>query len=153
VRLWRISDFADLSGEGGRIADGRWHSVGRPIVYLADHPASALLENLVHLEIDPEDLPDTYQLIEVDVPDTVEMDELDPGKLTKANDKWRNDLAFTRSQGDAWLSGGRTALLRPPSVMLPKARNVLLNPAHKDAKRVRIVGTARPPYDRRLFET
>ncbi len=153
MRLWRISDFADLSGEGGRIAGGRWHSRGRPIVYLSEHPALALLENLVHLEIDSDDLPDTYQLIEVAVPDDVEMDELDPGKLTKANNKWRNDLAFTRAQGDAWLIAGRTALLRLPSVVLPKATNVLLNPAHKDAKRARIVGTTQPPYDRRLFET
>lgn len=130
---------------------GRWHSRGAPIVYLAEDPALALVENLVHLEIDPDDLPDTYQLIEVDLPDDVETEELDAGKLTKTNANWRTDLFFTRSQGDEWLGSGRTALLRVPSVVLPKSQNVLLNPAHTDAKRARVVGTTRPPYDRRLF--
>ena len=44
MRLWRISDFADLAGEGGLLVSGRWHSRGRRIVYLSDHPATALIE-------------------------------------------------------------------------------------------------------------
>jgi len=69
VRLWRISNYSDLSGPGGLKASGRWHEKGRHVVYTSDHPASALLEAMVHLEIDFEDLPDTYQLLEIDVPD------------------------------------------------------------------------------------
>jgi RES domain-containing protein len=57
MRLWRISNYADLSGEGGRRAEGRWHERGRPVVYLAEHAALALLETMVHLEIEYEDLP------------------------------------------------------------------------------------------------
>ena len=50
MELWRISNYADLSGAGdGLLAAGRWHTRGRRIVYLADHPASALLEMLVHM--------------------------------------------------------------------------------------------------------
>ena len=151
MRLWRISNHADLSGEGGRVVGGRWHSRGRPVVYLAEHPALALVENIVHLEIDPDDLPDTYQLIEVDLPDDVETEELDADKLTKTNANWRTNLAFTRGLGDAWLSAGRTALIRMPSVVLPSSINLLVNPAHADARQARIVSTTRPPYDRRLF--
>jgi len=47
MELWRISNYADLSGAGGLQAAGRWHTRGKRIVYLADHPASALLEMLV----------------------------------------------------------------------------------------------------------
>jgi RES domain-containing protein len=50
MELWRISNYADLSGAGGLRAAGRWHSQGKRIVYLADHPSSALLEMLVHLD-------------------------------------------------------------------------------------------------------
>ena len=57
MRLWRISNHASLTGEGGLYASGRWHTRGQRVVYLADHPASALLEVMVHLEIDAEDLP------------------------------------------------------------------------------------------------
>jgi hypothetical protein len=49
--LWRISNFAGLKGIGGLRALGRWHFAGRPVVYLAEHPAGALLETLVHQEI------------------------------------------------------------------------------------------------------
>jgi RES domain-containing protein len=34
--LWRISNYSDLSGKGGKLASGRWHTAGRRIVYLAD---------------------------------------------------------------------------------------------------------------------
>ena len=75
TRLWRISNHASLSGDGGLYASGRWHTRGRRVVYLADHPASALLEVMVHLEIDAEDLPTHYQLLGVDVPDDLASEE------------------------------------------------------------------------------
>jgi len=50
MRLWRISDHANLSGDGGIFFSARWHSRGKRIVYLADHPASALLEVIVHVD-------------------------------------------------------------------------------------------------------
>jgi len=69
MELWRISNYADLSGIGGLRAAGRWHSQGRRIIYLADHPSSALLEMLVHMDRDL--LPATYQLLRVSVPDDI----------------------------------------------------------------------------------
>ena len=152
MRLWRISNHADLNGEGGRVVDGRWHSRGAPIVYLAEHPALALVENIVHLEIDVDDLPGSYQLIEVDAPDGMAGENISADELERQNTNWRSEIALTRSLGDEWLRGARTAILRVPSVILPKSTNVLLNPAHPDAKRARIVSTTRPPYDRRLFQ-
>jgi len=53
MELWRISNYADLSGGGGLQAAGRWHTRGKRIVYLADHPASAVLEMLVHRPVRP----------------------------------------------------------------------------------------------------
>ena len=68
VTLWRISQHADLSGVGGLYARGRWHSRGQPVVYLADHPASCLLEMLVQgARLDA--LPAAYQWLRVDAPD------------------------------------------------------------------------------------
>ena len=54
--LWRISNHLSLAGEGGLRASGRWYSRGRRIVYCAQSPAAALLEILVHFEIDVSDL-------------------------------------------------------------------------------------------------
>ena len=151
MRLWRISNYADLSGEGGRRRSGRWHSGGLPVVYLAEHPTLVLLEDLVHLEGDVDDLPDTYQLLEIDVSGDVAMGSVDTAGLGASDADWRTSLAATRSLGDKWLLSGQAALLRVPSVILPKSTNALLNPAHADAQGVKIVEVTRPAYDRRLF--
>jgi len=148
MRLWRISNHASLTGEGGLYALGRWHTRGRRVVYLADHPASALLEVMVHLEIDAEDLPTHYQLLGVDVPDGVPVAALTEDELQNG---WRTQIAVTRARGDEWLRTGPTALLRVPSVIVPEAANYLLNPAHPEAARISISSALRTPFDQRLM--
>jgi RES domain-containing protein len=77
--LWRSSNYEDLSGVGDLKIAGRWHHAGKPVVYLAEHPALALLETLVHLEIRAlEDLPETYKLLRVEVPDNIGITESTP---------------------------------------------------------------------------
>jgi RES domain-containing protein len=148
MRLWRISNHTSLSGEGGLHASGRWHSRGRRVVYLADHPASALLEVMVHLEIDAEDLPTHYQLLGVDVPGGAPITALADNDLP---DGWRMQIALTRARGDEWLRTGRSALLRVPSAIVPDAANYLLNPAHSEAVRISIASALRAPFDQRLM--
>ena len=40
--------YANLNGEGARRVGGRWNSQGRPVVYMGQTVALAVLENLVH---------------------------------------------------------------------------------------------------------
>jgi RES domain-containing protein len=148
MRLWRISNHASLSGDGGLYAAGRWHSRGRRVVYLADHPASALLEVMVHLEVDAEDLPTHFQLLGVDVPDDLGIANLDESALPA---DWRSQSMLTRSQGDAWHAASSSALLRVPSAIVPEAGNYLLNPAHPDAARIGLTSALRAPFDPRLM--
>ena len=148
MRLWRISAHADLSGEGGLLSSGRWHSRGSRIVYLTDHPAAALLEVLVNLEVDPADLPQSYQLLAVDFADNTRSESIAPDQLA-AN--WGEQLQFTRNMGDAWLREKRTMLLRVPSAIVPFTTNWLLNPEHQNAASVRIGEIIRVPFDRRFF--
>ena len=153
MRIWRISNHTDLSGEGGRRASAHWHTQGRPIVYLAEHPALALLETLVGAEVDPDDLPATYQLLEVDLPDDIAGSPVLESDLSRTNAGWRTDLSFTRTLGDLWLAGRDTAIRPVPSVILPRSTNILLNPLHPDAERVHIVSTLQAAYDPRLFRS
>ena len=60
--LWRLTEFPTLDGEGGRLYSARWHTAGSPIVYLAASPPGALIEILVHLELDENELPPSYRL-------------------------------------------------------------------------------------------
>jgi RES domain-containing protein len=146
MEVWRISNYADLSGSGGVRAAGRWHSRGKRIVYLADHPASAVLEMLVHMDRDL--LPATYRLLRIIVPETIAAEMVGAEALSA---DWRAHLAVTRELGDRWLDRASSALLQVPSVIVPAARNFLLNPAHPDAAGFAVAEVIDAPFDPRLL--
>lgn len=147
MNLWRVSDYADLSGEGGRKASARWHMAGSRIVYLAESPMAALVETLVHLDVDSEDTPDFYTLLKISVPEDLTVQPLDP----PAGTEWKQHLEMTRSIGDGWLASLTTSLARVPSAIAPCTWNYLLNPDHPEAKRIEIAAVIREPFDNRLF--
>ena len=144
MTLWRISNHADLEGKGGLRASGRWHTAGRPIVYLAEHPASCLLEVLAH-DVDAGNLPRAYRWFRVVVARSVAVRSV--GELPRA---WTTNLTTTRSIGDRWLAEARTPLLKVPSVLAPESWNYLLNPAHPRAQAVRVAATFSYALDSRL---
>jgi RES domain-containing protein len=147
MELWRISNYADLSGIGGLRATGRWHSRGRPIVYLADHPSSALLEMLVHMDRDL--IPPTYQLLRVVVPPDVAVETV---RLQDLPADWRTEAATCRNLGDQWLDRASSVLLKVPSAISHQGQNFLLNPVHPDAVKIVVAETIRAPFDSRLIE-
>lgn len=144
--LWRISNYATLDGRGGLLASARWHTQGRPIVYLAQSPAGALAEVLVHLELDVESLPKTYKLLKVDAPDdmAIAQPNLPSG--------WEANPTLTRTVGDEWLASRATPLMRVPSVIVPETSNFLLNPMHPEALRVKVLSHTDYPWDERLLK-
>jgi RES domain-containing protein len=147
MNLWRISKYHDLLGEGGMKASARWHTRGSRIVYLADSPAGALLEILVHLEIDKEDIPEPYSLLRIAAPEDVAVESLTP----PAGEGWKQDEDLTRRMGDSWLNTGESALARVPGAIISESWNYLLNPEHPLAERVKIESIIQERYDRRLF--
>ncbi|AJQ46509.1 RES family NAD+ phosphorylase [Pseudomonas putida] len=143
--LWRISAYADLSGTGGLRVSGRWHQAGRPVVYAATSPSGAMLEVLVHLEIDPEDFPTTMRLIRIELPDTVsqaQLPVLQPG--------WSAQPELTRALGNRFLDDCSALLLPVPSAIMPSTINYLFNPRHAQAQRAKIQVEDFTP-DSRLF--
>jgi RES domain-containing protein len=130
------------------ISSGRWHRQGPEIVYLAESPSGALLERLVHLEIDPDDLPTTYQLLAVDIPDDMAFESVNADELPA---DWHSNDAATQPIGTRWLEDNRVPLLRVPSAITPHTWNWLLNPAHPDAAKAQIVEVIPAPFDQRLF--
>jgi RES domain-containing protein len=148
--LWRISNYADLRGIGGLRAPGRWHFAGQPVVYLAEHPALALLEILVHMEIASVDqLPDGYQLLRVDVGDDIPVAEIADADVPG---DWRQNSDWSRGAGTEWLQTETSAVLKVPSAVVPFAHNFLLNPAHPAADAVRIVDVLHVKHDDRILK-
>jgi RES domain-containing protein len=143
MELWRISNYADLSGVGGLHAAGRWHSQGRRIVYLADHSSSALLEMLVHMDRDL--VPAAYQLLRVAVQENVGVEA-----VADLPADWQFQTIITRDIGDRWLDRSSSALLQVPSA-ISRGQNFLLNPAHPDAVKVSVAEIILAPFDSRLL--
>jgi len=137
---WRLCrrPFADLSGEGARLFGGRWNRRGLAVVYLAENPALAALEVLVHLDLPPELVPNDYVLMRAELPfratDAVIASDTNPVAL-----------------GNDWLVGRETPLLRVPSVLVPHSHNFLFNPSHRASARARIVSVEPFAFDSRFL--
>ena len=142
--LWRISRHRDLSGMGGLKAPGRWHYAGQPVVYLAETPASALLEVCVHTSAN--DVPPEFTLLRIEGPDV----KIPAIKSDGLPQDWRTHQETTRDLGTSWLRKNRSALLQIPSAIVPETANFLFNPLYADAARFRISETFLYPFDVRL---
>ena len=145
---WRVSNYSTLDGVGGLSVSGRWHTKGHPVVYCTLNPATALLEALVHMEIDAEDRPERFQVLRIEGPDTLSVEEIKPGALPS---NWAKDITLTQNVGDGWLSETGSLLLKVPSVLVPETWNVLVNPQHGEAKLLKVTMSYAHPFDARLF--
>jgi RES domain-containing protein len=145
--LWRISNHIDLGGWGGRKFSSRWTSLGKRVTYMAESPAGAMLEILVHFKRRDEEVPRTFTLLEIEAPDEIPVQDLMP----LADADWKDRIQMTQCVGDRWLDSRETALARVPSAIMPRTWNVLLNPAHPDSGKVRIESVIRERFDNRLF--
>jgi RES domain-containing protein len=139
-RLYRKAHGPGLDGAGGLYAPGRWHALGRPVVYFGASPAIVVLEKLAH--IDPQVMPKDLVLARFEA--DVAIDEL-------AGPSILHDLALTRARGEAFFAGNAASLLRVPSVVLPEEFNFVLNPLHADAAGVRVRSQRAFFFDYRLL--
>jgi RES domain-containing protein len=146
--LWRVSNYETLDGIGGLYVSGRWHTKGHPVVYCTLNPATALLETLVHMEIDSEDRPERFRVLRIEGPDSLSVEKV---ALTSLPFDWAEELSITQIVGDRWLTEGRSLLLQVPSALVPETWNVLVNPRHPEAKALKIAAMYEHAFDSRLF--
>lgn len=143
MRVWRISNHAELSGRGGLVAAGRWHHAQTQIVYCADHPASAMLEILVH--VDFEDRPESFQLLSIEIPETTQIAAAD------IPEGWKDDIAISRGIGTRFVAEARSAVLAVPSAIVPHGINYLLSPSLLKAAGIHIASAETHSFDSRLL--
>lgn len=141
----------DLSGLGAARYGGRWNRERTPMVYASTHRSLAALEVLVHMR-EPHGmaLPLVRYLVEIALPSAAwdAREEFDAAR----HPGWDTTPAGSVSidWGTAWANGLRSLIALVPSVLMPEERNVLINPLHPDAAKVR-VATLRPwNYDVRF---
>lgn len=135
LKIWRLSNYNDLSGRGGLIASGRWHYRGRPIVYCSGSAECAILEVQQHLDVPQELMPDSYLLLLIEVPKTLRVDSIEESKLAA---DWRKSYASTQDIGDEWLASVSAPILSVPSAICEGVSNYLINPVHRTSEFLKI---------------
>ena len=143
----RVYSETVLSGEGGPVVDGRWHSRGSRIVYTASCEALAVLETRVHIGRFVPRAP--YAIHEIEIPDA-QIQMLAQAEVTR---QWDSVPATkqTRRIGDEWLRVNSALALSVPSIHTATDRNILVNPAHTAASDIEIVDVRPYQFDDRLF--
>lgn len=153
IRAWRITKAKHaavaFTGVGAKDAGGRWNSPGTAVVYTAGSASLAMLEILVHLQVD--DLLRRYVLFEVSFDETL-VRTIAPAALPK---RWRQSppSAVVQQVGDDRVAGAGAAVLKLPSVIVPDEWNYLLNPLHPDFARITVGPRQRIKFDPRLVKT
>lgn len=135
-RLVKTRFAADpFDGEGARLFGGRWNHPGVRCAYASETAALAILEILVHLH--RPGLLEHYSICRATFDDTL-VTRLPARDLP--ND-WRTFPAprSTRGFGDRWIVQALGAVLRVPSTIVPSESNYLLNPAHPDFSKIRVL--------------
>lgn len=146
---WRLTKSKYLAtawdGEGAKAAGGRWNSAGVPVVYTSGTLSLALVEVLVHLTA--EILP-AYSAVPVEFEESL-VAIVAPERLPR---HWKDSPPppATQAIGAEWVASGTSAVLRVPSVVVPGEFNFLLNPAHRDFRRITIGAPMAFPFDPRL---
>lgn len=128
-----------FDGEGARLYGGRWNSPGVAAVYVSESRALATLEVLAGLQTNSP-LPG-YVLIPAEFDDSLVV----AIELEEVPADWRQNppAPSTQRLGNDWIAQGESAVLRVPSVLVPKESNYVLNPRHPDFSAV-MVGEPEP---------
>lgn len=107
---------------------------------MASTAALCVLEVRVHFDLPFSLIPADYVLM------TINLDNLDIQPLTELP-------ADTVAAGDRWLAEGHTPVLEVPSLIVAESTNLLLNPAHPAAVRVKNESIRPFSFDQRLWSS
>lgn len=125
----------------------RWNSNGVFMLYTSSSIALASLENVVHRS--GEGLNQNFRCIEITIPDKLKVDEILIKDLPKQWFQYEN-YRICQKIGDKWIEGGTSAILKVPSAIIKREANFLINPKHKDFRRIKIKGVDAFEFDPRL---
>jgi RES domain-containing protein len=141
-RLYRQAHGPGLDGAGGLYTAGRWHALGTPVVYFGASAAIVVLEKLAH--VNPDELP--ADLILTRFEGDLSKEEVRQHELDDLH-----DLAQTRARGERFLEARSACVLLVPSVLVPEEYNLVFNPLHPDASRLKAVEHRSFTFDARLL--
>ena len=138
-----------LSGEGAKIAGGRWNSPEIEMIYTSESRSLCTAEVAVNLPIGI--LPKGYEMITFNIPDEMNITEMNEDMLPLG---WKSSPFTTLTQrfGDRFIFENKFLVMKVPSAVVPGDFNYLINPRHPDFNKIEIIKKEPYEFDERLFK-
>ncbi len=151
MQVYRIAKqkyIKDLSGIGAKTVGGRWNPKGVAVLYTSTTAALSALEVLAHLPAAY--FPDDMSIASIELPDKL-ITELDVKKLPK---NWNKTPPPIEIQNVAmqWINEEKYLGIKVPSIIIPKEKNLLINPQHPTFKKIKILHVESFNFDTRLLK-
>ena len=136
----------DISGTGAKLFGGRWNSKGIPMLYVSEHISLSVLEMLVHNSFKDFSIP--LSILKILIPENTAVNEVN---ITKLKADWKNDISYTKFIGNEFIKSNINLVLKVPSAVIQEENNFLINPLHKDFKKIKITEVKSFKTDKRFF--
>lgn len=140
-----LTEYADGLYASGR--SNRWNYKGEKVIYAAGSRSLACLENVVHAS--GVALSQHFTVMVIYIPDKISIETIGTGQLPKDWNKKARPRTCQRL-GSQWANSNASLLLQVPSSIIPDEKNYLINPAHKDFTKVKIIDHQNFYFDRRI---
>ncbi|MEO6637855.1 MAG: RES family NAD+ phosphorylase [Ginsengibacter sp.] len=148
-RLSREKFASKLSGKGAAIKGARWNSAGIEIIYTAGNRSLAMAEVAVHFTMAT--LPIDYMMVTIFIPDDISLQKHPVGDLPVDWNTFPHP-STTQLIGDKFIADNKFCFLQIPSAVTQGDYNLLINPAHSEFRKIKIIKTEKFPFDNRIFK-
>lgn len=148
-RLSRKKFAASLSGKGAALKGARWNSIGVELIYCAPNRSLAMAEVAVHFTLAT--IPSDYRMITLFIPDDISIQKIQVSDLPTDWNVFPHPSS-TQTIGDQFVAANAYCILQIPSAVTKGDFNLLVNPIHKDFKRIKIISIEPFPFDKRIFK-
>lgn len=138
-----------LSGKGAAIKGGRWNSIGVEMIYTAANRSLAMAEVAVHFTLAT--VPDDYVMMTIQIPDNISAHKISERELP-ANWNQFPHPPTTQKIGDSFILSNQHCILWIPSVVTQGDYNILINPAHREFAKIKVIQTEPFPFDHRILK-
>jgi len=127
----------------------RWNSKGIFMIYTSGSRALASLENIVHRS--GEGLNKSFKTMVIEIPKSIKYETVN---ISELKNNWFDYQNYHHTQiiGDKWIEQEKTCILKVPSSIIIKESNFLINPNHKNFKKIKIKLVEDFKFDPRLIK-
>lgn len=151
MHAYRIADARHpiIDPTGAILHGGRWNSIGKRVIYAAETYSTALLEVLVHANLNR--LPRNQQVVQIFIPEETEIETADPAAVPGWD---AADNIASRAFGDRWYDQRRSLILRVPNVVTQgRDWNLGINAEHPQFSALRADSPVAVYWDPRLVNS